>query len=414
MKPASDRIICRTDFPVFERKNFAYLDSAATTQVPSMVLDAVSTYYQEGAANPGRGEYGLSIQVTQVYEQARRRMASFVGANPEEIAFTPGTTGSLNAVAQAYALNILKPCDEVLVTAAEHHSNLLVWQRACKQTGARLRIAPLDAQGRLDWESFESLVNERTKILALTHVSNVLGTIFPVMEAGALAHKFGAKVVLDCAQSIGRLPLDLHELDVDFASFSGHKMYALPGIGGLYIRQSLIPEIDAFMLGGGMVDEVWEQQSSYLGDIRKLEAGTPHVPGAISMAAAADYLDGIGLESIRKHESDLTGHLFDCLSRIPDCKVYGIPNNAVDRAGIVSFNVQGVHPTDVALALDEVGVCIRTGTHCAQPLHRRLGIEQSCRISLGIYNTAEDIDLAMEVLPDLRRKLGRRILGMFP
>ncbi len=413
-KPISERIVCRTDFPAFANKSFAYLDNAATTQVPTVVLNALNAYFQEGAANPGRGEYGLNIQVTQLYERARERVATFVGASPKEIAFTSGTTEGLNTVAQAYAAKILKPGDEILVTAAEHHSNFLAWQRVCRQAGAKLLIAPLDTRGRLDWEKFEAIINAKTKILALAHVSNVLGTIFPVKQASALAHSFGAKVVLDCAQSAGHMPLNLHEFDVDFASFSGHKMYALPGIGALYIKQNLIAETDAFMLGGGMVDEVWEQRSSYLSNIRKLEAGTPNVPGAISMAAAADYLDEIGLTAIRKHERYLTSYLFERLASIPDCKVYGIPKDEEDRTGIISFNIQGVHPTDVALALDEAGACIRTGTHCAQPLHRRLGIEQSCRISLGLYNTPEDIDLVTGVLSNLRQKLGRRILGMFP
>ena len=414
MTPAPKHIVCRTDFPVLAQNKLAYLDNAATTQMPTTVLDAVSAYYQEGAANPGRGEYALNLQVTQLYEQARQRLAAFVGAHPEELAFTPGATEGLNTVAQAWATKVLGPDDEVIVSAAEHHSNFLVWQRVCDQAGARLVIAPLNEEGRLDKTCFESLLSAKTKIVALAHVSNVLGTIFPIKELAALAHEHGAAFVLDCAQSIGHLPLDLHELDVDFASFSGHKMYALTGIGALYVKESLIHEMSAFMLGGGMVDEVWERRSSYLNDIRKLEAGTPNVPGAISMAAAADYLEGIGLATIQQHERELTGCLFGLLSETPDCKVYGIPNNAADRTGIISFNIRGVHPTDVALALDEAGVCIRTGTHCAQPLHRRLGIEQSCRISLGLYNTVEDIQTAAAVLSNLRQKLGRRILGMFP
>lgn len=414
MAPASEHIVCRTDFPALAQNKLAYLDNAATTQLPSPVLDAVEAYYHDGAANPGRGEYALNMQVTQVYEQARERIASFIGASPDEIAFTPGATEGLNTVAQAYAARLLGPGDEVLVTAAEHHSNFLVWQRVCDQTGARMVIAPLNDEGRLDWSALAATIGAKTKIVALTHVSNVLGTIFPVEEIAALAHEHGAKVVLDCAQSIGHMPLNLRKLDVDFAAFSGHKMYALSGIGALYIKEKLVPETDAFMLGGGMVDEVWERRSSYLSNIRKLEAGTPNVPGAISMAAAADYLDGIGLASVRQHERELTGYLFERLSEIPDCKVHGIPENTEDRTGIVAFSIKGVHPTDVALALDEVGVCIRTGTHCAQPLHRRLGIEQSCRISLGVYNTAEDIHVAVGALTDLRKKLGRRILGMFP
>lgn len=414
MTRAPEHIVCRTDFPALAQNKLAYLDNAATTQIPSTVLEAVEVYYREGAANPGRGEYALNLQVTQLYEQARLRLASFVGAKPEEFAFTPGATEGLNTVAQAWAAKMLCPGDEVVVSAAEHHSNLLVWQRVCNQTGARLVIAPLNEEGRLDWAQLESQISTKTKLVALAHVSNVLGTIFPVKEVAELAHEHGAALVLDCAQSIGHLPLNLHELDVDFASFSGHKMYALTGIGALYVKESLVPEIRAFMLGGGMVDEVWERRSSYLDDIRKLEAGTPNVPGAISMAAAADYLDGIGLAAIRQHEIELTDYLFERLSEIPDCKVYGIPENACDRTGIVSFNIKGVHPTDVALALDEAGVCVRTGTHCAQPLHRRLGIEQSCRISLGLYNTLEDLERTTRVLSELRKNLGRRILGMFP
>ncbi|MDO4854131.1 MAG: aminotransferase class V-fold PLP-dependent enzyme [Coriobacteriia bacterium] len=414
METLQDRIICREDFPFLAQSKIAYLDNAATTQIPSTVLSAVEAYYRNGAANPGRGEYGLNLQVTQLYEQARERIAAFVGANAEEIAFTAGTTEGLNTIAQAYAAKMLGPGDEVLVTAAEHHSNFLIWQHACKQAGARLIISPFDANGRLDWDAFKASVSAKTKIVALAHVSNVLGTVFPIEDVVELSHEYGAKVVLDCAQSIGHLPLNLHALGVDFAAFSGHKMYALSGIGAMYIKQDLIADTSAFMLGGGMVDEVWESQSSYLDNIRKLEAGTPNVVGAISMAAAADYLDGIGLNSIHNHEKELTGYLLGCFSEIPDCKVHGIPGNANDRTGIVSFSVKGVHPTDVALALDEAGVCIRTGTHCAQPLHRRLGVEQSCRISLGLYNTFDDLQKAARTLSGIRESLGRRILGMFP
>ena len=404
----------RGEFPALKGGEFVYLDNAATTQVPESVLETVCGYYRAGAANPARGLYRISAAATDAFEQARAGFAGFVGADVEQIAFTRNATEALNLVAAAWATERLGPGDAVVVTAAEHHSNLLPWQRVCAEAGASLRVVGLDAQGRLDEDALAGALDHSAKILAMPQVSNVLGTVFPVAKAAKLAHSAGAAVVLDCAQSAGHIPINLHGLGVDFAAFSGHKMYAPEGIGALYVREGLLEEVAPFLLGGGMVGSVWEQRSNYLQDIRKLEAGTQNVGGAIGMAAAAAYLQRIGVERIAKRESQLAGHLLRGLAELGCVEVYGIPSAQTDRTGIVSFNVRGVDPQDVAFFLDERSICLRVGSHCAQPLLRRLGVETCCRASLSFYNTFEEIDLLCQALSTMQRHASRRIMGMFP
>ncbi len=390
------------------------MDNAATTQVPECVLEAVCGYYRAGAANPARGMYRASVAATDAFEQARAAIAAFLGAEAEEVAFARNATEALNLVAAAWAAKRLCPGDAVVVTAAEHHSNLLPWQRVCAKTGASLRVVGLDAQGRLDEDALACALDQSAKVLAMPHVSNVLGTVFPAAKVTELAHSAGAAVVLDCAQSAGHIPINLHSLGVDFAAFSGHKMYAPEGIGALYVREGLLEEVAPFLLGGGMVGSVWEQRSNYLQDIRKLEAGTQNVGGAIGMAAAAAYLQGIGAERIAKRESRLAGHLLRGLEGLGCVEAYGVPSAQADRTGIVSFNVRGVDPQDVAFFLDERNICLRVGSHCAQPLLRRLGVEACCRASLSFYNTFEEIDLLCQALSTMQRHASRRIMGMFP
>ncbi len=404
----------RDEFPAFTGGELVYLDNAATTQVPECVVDAVCGYYRAGAANPARGLYRAAVAATDAFERARAAIAAFLGAGGEEIAFTRNATEALNLVAAAWAAEHLGPGDAVVVTAAEHHSNLLPWQRVCAETGAVLRVVGLDAQGRLDEDALARALGCSAKILALPHVSNVLGTVFPVARVARLAHSTGAAVVLDCAQSAGHIPINLHDLGVDFAAFSGHKMYAPEGIGALYVRGGLLDEVAPFLLGGGMVGSVWEQRSSYLQDIRKLEAGTQNVGGAIGMGAAAAYLQGIGVDEIARRESRLAGRLLRGLAELGCTEVYGIPSAQADRTGIVSFNVRGVDPQDVAFFLDERNICLRVGSHCAQPLLRRLGVETCCRASLSFYNTFEEVDLLCQALSTMQRHTSRRIMGMFP
>ncbi len=404
----------RDEFPALRGGELAYLDNAATTQVPERVLDAVCGYYRAGSANPARGLYRLSAAATDAFERARAEFAGFVGAQAEEIAFTRNATEALNLVAAAWAAKRVGPGDAVVVTAAEHHSNLLPWQRVCSQTGAALRVVGLDAQGRLDEDALAQALDRSAKVLAMPQVSNVLGTVFPVAKAVGLAHSCGASVVLDCAQSAGHIPINLHELGVDFAAFSGHKMYAPEGIGALYVREERLDEVDPFLLGGGMVGSVWQQRSNYLRDIRKLEAGTQNVGGAVGLAAAVAYLQDIGAQKVAERESLLTEHLLRGLVELGCVEVYGIPSVQADRTGIVSFNVRGVDPQDVAFFLDEHNICLRVGSHCAQPLLRLLGVETCCRVSLSFYNSFEEIDLLRQALSTMQRHTGRRIMGMFP
>ncbi len=404
----------RAEFPALQGEGIAYLDNAATTQVPECVLDAVCGYYRAGAANPARGLYRASVAATDAFEQARASVAAFLGAKAEEIAFTRNATEALNLVAAAWAGKRLGPDDAVVVTAAEHHSNLLPWQRVCRETGATLKVVPLGPGGSLELDALSGMLGPRTKVLALPQVSNVLGTVFPVAAAAKLAHSVGAAVVLDCAQSAGHIPINLHELGVDFAAVSGHKMYAPEGIGALYVREGLLDQVDPFLLGGGMVGSVWEQRSSCLQGIRKLEAGTQDVGGAIGMAAAVAYLQGIGMEKAAECECQLTEYLLRGLADLGCIEVYGMPSACAERTGIVSFNVRGVDPQDVAFFLDERGICLRVGSHCAQPLLRRLGVEACCRASLSFYNTFEEIDLLCRALSTMQRHASRRIMGMFP
>lgn len=409
------------DFPVFQREEegvrsglaFHYLDNAATTERPQCVIDALTEHYLNTNANPYRGMYRDSLMATAEYEQARIETATFVGVDPDELIFTRNTTESINLVATSYALAHIKEGDEIVLPISEHHSNLVPWQRVCERTGARLVFMKIDDQGMIPEEEFEK-IGPRTKLVACTHISNVLGTIFPIERIAAIAHSKGARVLVDCAQSAGHLPLRFHEWDVDFAAFSGHKMYGPMGIGALFIKRELQEQMEPFMLGGEMVDTVWEQKTAFQTGPRKFEAGTPNVDGAIGLREAIRYVQSVGFDEIQRREQELTGYLLDRLRALPQVTIYGSVEPNQTRAGIVSFNVAGVDPQDVGLMLDAHNVCIRTGSHCAQPLHRRLGVERSCRASLGIYNTKDDIDALVDPLNSLRDVVTKRILGMFP
>lgn len=410
----------RQDFPVYQREDKAreslplsYLDNAATTQRLGSILEVMQEHYERSNANPYRGIYRDSLLATAEYEQARIEIADFVGADPDEIIFTRNTTESINLVAYSYALEHLCPGDTVVLPISEHHSNMIPWQRVCSQTGAKLVYMELDEAGCLTQESLK-VIDQHTKIVACAHVSNVLGTIFPLQELAQRAHQNGAVVIADCAQSAAHLPLNFHELDIDFAAFSGHKMYGPTGIGVLYVKRHVLAAMKPFLLGGEMVDSVWKHRASFLTGPRRFEAGTPNIDGALGLRCATRYLHNIGFDAVISHEKVLAKYLVENLASFPQTRILGNNTYSENRLGIVSFTIDSVDPHDVALFLDAQNVCIRTGSHCAQPLHRRFGVEQSCRVSLGIYNTKKDIDVFLDALEGLRNHVTRRIMGMFP
>lgn len=411
----------RTAFPRFADDTegpeqglpFHYLDSAATTQRPRCVLEAIERHYRESNANPYRGSYRDSIIATAEYEQARLELADFLGVGNDEVIFTRNATEGLNLVAMSYALDHVGPHDEIALPRSEHHSNLVVWQRVCDLAGASLVYLSLDEDGRLAEGELDK-IGPRTKILACAHVSNVLGTIFPLKELAARIHAYGGVLVADCAQSAGHLPLDLASLDIDFAALSGHKMYGPMGIGALYVKRSIMEQMKPFLLGGEMVDAVWERKTTFKTGPQRFEAGTPNVDGALGLRAAVRFINEIGFEAIRDHERALSRRLVERLSALDNVKLYGNGRFADDRLGIASFNVSGTDPSDVSLFLDAQRIAVRTGSHCAQPLHRSLGIEQSCRASIGLYNDEGDIDALIDALGSMRDTVTRRIMGMFP
>ena len=392
----------------------AYLDNAATTHKPSTVLEAVEGYYRDCNANPYRGVYRTSVASTRLYEGSRAIVADFIGAKADEIVFTRNTTEAINLVAHCFALERLRPGDEIALPISEHHSNLVVWQHVCEKTGAKLVFLHPDKNGRLRDNEMEEKIGPATKIVAIAHVSNVLGTIFPIERIVSRAHDMGAVVMLDCAQSAGHRPLDMKRLGVDFAAFSGHKMYAPMGIGVLYARTDLLESMPPYMFGGEMIDAVHERHSTFEAGPKRFEAGTPNVAGAIGLAAAIDYLTRIGFDEIESIERDLANRLIDGMRAIDSLRIYGNPYPTLDRSGVVAFGVVGAHPQDVALVLDSRNIAVRSGSHCAQPLHRRLGVEQSCRVSPCFYNTPDEIDRFLDTVEGARRTISRRIMSVFP
>lgn len=401
----------RDDFPVLHQdvhgKPLVYLDSAATSQRPQAVIDATSKFYSTVGASPHRGLYSLAEEATQMYEDARTVVANFIGTqNPEEIIFTRNTSESLNLLACSFAPMVLKPGDSIVITILEHHSNLVPWQRAAQLAGATLEYIYLNENGTLREEEIEQKITERTKIVAFAHVSNVLGCRLPVEKLVARAKQVGAATILDCAQSIPHFKVNLRELDVDFAAFSGHKMYAPMGIGVLYGRKELLDKMPPFLLGGDMIEYVEEQTTTYAPVPYKFEAGTQNGGGAVELVAAIRYIESIGWETIEKNEAELIRYLMEGLKAIPYIEIIGNQDPAAERHGVVAFNVQDVHPHDVASILDSEGVAIRAGHHCAQPLMKYLGVNATCRASIGMYSTKEDIDALLAALPKTRRYLG--------
>ncbi len=399
------------DFPILNQsmnnKRLVYLDNAATVQRPLPVLRAVDEFYRTQNANPHRGLYALSIEATERYEDARHTVAEFIGAEKDcEVIFTRNASESLNLVAYSYGLTFLKEGDEIVLPVSEHHSNLVPWQMVAKAKGAKLVYLYPDEDGRLTDAEIEAKITAKTKVVALAHVSNVLGSVYPVAKIAAKAHSVGAVVVLDCAQSIPHMAVDVKKLGADFAVFSGHKMMAPMGIGVLYGREEILNAMPPFLRGGEMIEYVHEQDATFAPLPQKFEAGTQNVGGAVGLEAAVRYLQGVGYEKIQRTERELLNYALDGLEKIPHVTVYAGTGNRVDRCGVISFNVDGVHPHDVASILDMDGIAIRAGHHCAQPLMEYLQVNATCRASLYFYNTKEDVDLFLESLKKVRGWLG--------
>ena len=398
------------DFPILNEKmngkRLAYLDNAATVQRPVPVLRAVDEFYRTENANPHRGLYELSVKATERYENARHTVKEFIGADKDcEVIFTRNASESLNLVAYSYGLNFLHEGDEIVLPVSEHHSNLVPWQMVAQAKGAKLVYLYPDKEGRLTDDEMEK-ITPKAKILALAHVSNVLGSVYPVRKIADKAHSVGAVVVVDCAQSIPHFKVNVKDLGADFMAFSGHKMMAPMGIGVLYGREELLNKMPPFLRGGEMIEYVHEQSATFAPLPQKFEAGTQNVGGAVGLEAAIHYLQKVGYDKIAETEQALLNYTLDGLAEVPHITVYGGTKNRRDRCGVISFNVDGVHPHDVASILDADGVAIRAGHHCAQPLMDYLGVNATCRASLYFYNTREDIDQFLSSLKRVRGWLG--------
>jgi cysteine desulfurase/selenocysteine lyase len=398
----------RADFPILqERVNghpLVYLDSAATSQKPQQVIEAISDYYLHANANVHRGVHALGERATEVFESAREEVARFVGADPRGLIFVRNTTEGLNLVAQAFARPRLGPGDRIVATLMEHHSNLVPWQQVREQTGCQLEFIGLTPEGRLDLEEAARLLREPTRLLAVTHVSNVLGTINPIAELARMAHREGIVVCVDGAQAVPHLPVNLAELGADFYAFSGHKMLGPTGIGALWGRPQLLEEMPPFLTGGSMISVVRLEGTSFDEIPHKFEAGTPDIGGTAGLRAAVAYLTGVGMEAIRRHEEELTDYALEALSEIPGLVQYG--PRGVERAGVVSFNLKGVHPHDVGTILDREGVAVRAGHHCCQPLMRHLGVAATTRASFHLYNRPSEVDSLVRGLGEVARVFG--------
>ena len=385
-------------------KSLVYLDSAATTQKPQSVIDAVTRYYEHDNANIHRGVHTLSQRATQSYENARKSIASLLGANrPEEVIFVRGATEAINMIAQAWARPRLVEGDEVLITEMEHHSNIVPWQIVCEQTGAILKVAPVFDDGSLDIEAYKLLLNEDTVLVSVAHVSNAIGTINPVQELCALAKEAGATTVVDGAQACGHLQVNFQEIDCDFYAVSGHKMFGPTGIGCLVGKYEVLQEMEPWQGGGDMILSVSFEETTWNDVPFKFEAGTPNIAGAIGLGAAVQFIEGIGYETMVSHEQELLAYGRGVLENIEGVTLVGASEH---NAGVLSFTVEGVHPHDVGTILDHAGVAIRTGNHCAEPLMRRFGLSATCRASLSVYNTTEDLDRLGLAVQEAIRILG--------
>lgn len=388
----------RADFPILKReangKPLVYLDSAATSQKPQQVIDAISHYYSHLNSNVHRGVHLLSQEATEAYEGAREKTRTFINARSEkEIIFTSGTTDGNNLLAFTFARSILKEGDEVLLSHMEHHSNIVPWQMVCNEVGAVLKVVPITDDGELDMQAFDEQLGEKTKIVALVHVSNALGTINPVKEICAKAHAFGAKVILDGAQAVPHAPVDVQDIDCDFYTFSAHKMYGPTGVGVLYGKEALLKAMPPHKGGGDMIRMVTFEKTIYNELPYKFEAGTPNIAGVVGLGAAIDYLQGLGMEQVAAHEAALLEYGTKALTAIEGVRMIG---TAKHKAGVLSFVLEFAHPHDVGTILDHEGIAVRTGHHCAQPVMDRYDVPATVRASFGVYNTTEDIDILVK------------------
>lgn len=398
----------RRDFPILNRKvndkRLVYLDNAATSQKPQVVIDTIVDYYKNHNANVHRGVHTLSEEATSLYENARETVAKFINArSPQEIIFTKGTTDSINLVSISWGIKNLLYTDTIAFTELEHHSNMVPWQELAKKIGCRLKIIEIDDEGFIKPEYKKEL--KGVKILAISHVSNVLGTIQNIKEIVKVAHENNCLVLVDGAQAVPHLKVDVQSLGCDFYTFSGHKMLGPMGIGVLYIRKELMGSLNGYQFGGGMIKEVELKESTYINGPEKFEAGTPNVEGAVGLMTAINYLNSKGMENIKLHEEELLNHATSLLSKITELKIYG-PKDSRYRGGVISFSVTGIHPHDLASVLDSEGVAIRSGHHCAMPLHKKLNLPATARVSFSIYNTKEEIDVLCKAILKSIRILG--------
>ena len=388
----------KKDFPIFNNKDVVYLDSGATAQKPQCVIDAIEDFYKTKNANPHRGAYELSIEATNVYESAREKIAKFINSeHKEEIIFTKNASEALNLIAYSYGLDNLNKGDEVVISIMEHHSNLVPWQYVTKKTESFLSYMYINDDYEISDEEVKNKITNKTKIVGITHVSNVLGTVNKVKDIIKYAHKMGAIVVVDATQSVPHMKVDVKDLDCDFLVFSGHKMMGPLGIGVLYGKKRLLNNMNPFLMGGDMIEYVYEDKTTFAPLPNKFEAGTQNAEGVVGLASTIDYIEKIGYETIEKNEKELLNYAKDKLSKLEYVETYYTPNKE-NHSSIISFNIKGVHPHDVATILDSQNIAIRSGDHCAQPLIRFLNLPATCRISLYMYNTKEDIDKLVKAL----------------
>lgn len=395
----------RADFPILSRmvynRPLIYLDNAATTQKPQCVIDAISEEYQSVNANVHRGVHYLSQKATELHENARERVRQFINArSTSEILFTRGTTESLNLMASSYGEAFLKEGDEILISEMEHHSNIVPWQMLCERKGCRIKVIPFNKKGEIEMENYEKLFTEHTRLVCVAHVSNVLGTVNPVKEMGRIAHAHGAHILVDGAQSVPHFNVDVQDLDCDFLAFSGHKVYGPTGIGVLYGRESLLEQMPPYQGGGEMISRVTFEHTTYEKLPYKFEAGTPDYVGSHALAVALDYVDSIGMDKIHAHEQALTRYAMQQMSQIEGIRLYGTSEG---KDAVMAFNVGDIHPLDIGTLLDRLGIAIRTGHHCAQPVMEHYGVEGMCRASFALYSTQAEVDALIAGIERVRK-----------
>ncbi len=395
----------RADFPILSRmvynRPLIYLDNAATTQKPQCVIDAISEEYQSVNANVHRGVHYLSQKATELHENARERVRQFINAcSTSEILFTRGTTESLNLMASSYGEAFLKEGDEILISEMEHHSNIVPWQILCERKGCRIKVIPFNKKGEIEIENYEKLFTERTRLVCVAHVSNVLGTVNPIKEMGRIAHAHGAHILVDGAQSVPHFNVDVQDFDCDFLAFSGHKVYGPTGIGVLYGRESLLEQMPPYQGGGEMISRVTFEHTTYEKLPYKFEAGTPDYVGSHALAVALDYVDSIGMDKIHTHEQALTRYAMQQMSQIEGMHLYGTSEG---KDAVVAFNVGNIHPLDLGTLLDRLGIAIRTGHHCAQPVMEHYGVEGMCRASFALYSTQAEVDALIAGIERVRK-----------